>query len=387
VREFTWRDGERTIHFGPVAVEPLGGPGYTLLTTPRAAQAAPAIVEAAAQVHHVGAGQVHELAGGLLGEVRGDRIVALGGGRVVDVAKALAAAANAGYGAAAGAATPGESASSGAARRDRLTSPPAASPGATGASPAAGSPRGLVRAMAVPTTLSGAEMTSGHRHAVGVDEATPRVRCAVVVFDPALAASQPVPELAASSLNALGHAVEGPCTIAANPVATLAAHEAARLIAAGWREDEPDREALALGALLAGYVIDSTGLGLHHVLAQSLVRAAGAGHGPANAAVLPHTIAALATRTPQAIAALDAAVHGEQLAATEAHDTPPAAAGLVAVARHIGARAGATGLREIGVDEAALSRAADAAAARPQLANTPPAATREEILALYEAAL
>ena len=143
---------------------------------------------------------------------------------------------------------------------------------------------------------------------VGVDESTPRVRRAVVVFDPALAASQPAPELAASSLNALGHAVEGPCTVMANPVATLAAHESARLIAQGWASDEPDRETLALGALLAGYVIDSTGLGLHHVLAQSLVRAAGAGHGPANAAVLPHTIGALAKRTPQAIAALDAAV-------------------------------------------------------------------------------
>ena len=38
VREFTWVDGERTIHFGPAAgaVAALGGPGYTLLTTPRA---------------------------------------------------------------------------------------------------------------------------------------------------------------------------------------------------------------------------------------------------------------------------------------------------------------------------------------------------------------
>ena len=103
--------------------------------------------------------------------------------------------------------------------------------------------------------------------------------------------------------------------------------------------------------------------------------------------MLPHTIGALATRTPTAIAALDAAVHGEQLAATEAHATPPAAAGLVAVARHIGERAGATSLRAIGVDPADLGKAADAAAARPQLANTPPAATRDEILALYQAAL
>jgi alcohol dehydrogenase class IV len=353
VRSFTWVDGERTIHFGPAAdaVSQLGGPGYTLLTTERASAAAPHVVEGAGAVHLVPAGQVHELAGDLLPTVRGDRLVALGGGRVIDVTKALAAAARAGL--AGGNAAPG----------------------------------GHIRAMAVPTTLSGAEMTRGHRHARGVDESVARVRAAVVVFDPALAASQPVPELAASSLNALGHAVEGPCTVRANPVATLAAHEAARLLAAGWASDEPDRETLALGALLAGYVIDSTGLGLHHVLAQTLVRIARAGHGPANAAMLPHTIAALARRTPEAIAALDAAVGGAGAAARDAERSPAVAAGLVAVAREIARRAGASGLREIGVDPSDLDACADAAAARPQLANTPPAADRDEIMGIYEAAL
>ena len=63
-----------------------------------------------------------------------------------------------------------------------------------------------------------------------MDDATPRVRCALVVCDPALAASQPEEELAASALNALAHAAEAPCTVGANPVSTLAAHEAARLI-------------------------------------------------------------------------------------------------------------------------------------------------------------
>ena len=54
---FTWVDGERTIHFGPAddAVAQLGGPGYTLLTTPRASAAAPWIAEAAGAVHEVGA--------------------------------------------------------------------------------------------------------------------------------------------------------------------------------------------------------------------------------------------------------------------------------------------------------------------------------------------
>ena len=53
---FTWQDGERTIRFGRGAVERAGellGSGYTLLTTPRAEDSAPGVVEAAAAVHHV----------------------------------------------------------------------------------------------------------------------------------------------------------------------------------------------------------------------------------------------------------------------------------------------------------------------------------------------
>jgi alcohol dehydrogenase class IV len=255
--------------------------------------------------------------------VRADRLVALGGGRVIDVAKALVAA-NGG------------------------------------------------RAMAVPTTLSGAELTRIHRHAAGIDETTPRVRPAVVVIDPALAASQPVPDLAASSLNALGHAVEAACMVNANPVATLAAHESARLLRDGWSHGgEPDRDTLALGSLLAGYALDNTGLALHHVLAQTLVRLAGVGHGPANAAMLPHSIGALAWRRPEAIEALTAAV-GKDLAE---------------IALRIRGFTGAGGLRDLGVDHAVLPSCADAAASRPQLAGTPPAANRAEILALYESAL
>ena len=93
---FTWRDGERTIRFGrgtiAEAVEALGGEGYALLTTERAAAMAPGVVEAAAGVHTLGDGYVDELAGDLLGAVARERIVALGGGRVIDTAKALAAA-------------------------------------------------------------------------------------------------------------------------------------------------------------------------------------------------------------------------------------------------------------------------------------------------------
>jgi alcohol dehydrogenase class IV len=325
---FTWRDGERTISFGrgvaADAVGLLGGPGYLLLTTPRLRDTLPRVVEHAGDLHHVPGGLVPELAAAALSEAAGhDRVVALGGGRVVDVAKAVAAALG-------------------------------------------------VRAMAIPTTLSGAEMTRGHRHAAGVAEDTPRVRCAVVVYDPALAASQPEGDLAASALNALGHAAEGPCTPRANPVSTLAALEAARLLVGAWpRNGGPDRDALALAALLAGYTIDSTVYGLHHVLSQTLVRLAGVGHGPANAIMLPHTLGALAWRFPAWIERLGEAMGGD-----------PAE-----IAAKLCARTGATRLSEAGVDVAALDSCADAAAERQELDLTPPRADRAELRALYGDAL
>jgi alcohol dehydrogenase class IV len=322
---FTWRDGDRLIRFGSGAVDEavdlLGGPGYALLTTDRALEMAPHVAMAAAQVHTVGYGLVEDVAGDLREEVGADRLVALGGGRVVDVAKALAAA-------------------------------------------------GGSRAMAIPTTLSGAEMTRGHRHARGVDPATPRVRPSVVVNDPRLSASQPVDALAGSALNAFGHAAEALCEPHGNPVVGLVALESARLIARAFpvRAAEPARDALALGALLGGYALDAAALGLHHVLAQTLVREAGIDHGPANAVILPHTLGALAWRFPE---------RSEELAAALAED--PAA-----VAMRICALTGATRLGELGVAPDVLPRCADVAAARDELEHTPPRAGRAEILALYE---
>ena len=58
----------------------------------------------------------------------------------------------------------------------------------------------------------------------------------------------------------------------------------------------------------------------------------------------------------------------------------------VAAANAILARAGFGRLSELGVPREKLAELADAAAARRELALTPPAAERDEILALYEAA-
>jgi alcohol dehydrogenase class IV len=319
---FTWQDGERTIHFGREALDEASGSlgdGFTLLTTPRAREMAPELAERAGALHEVPAGRVDELAGSLLGTVeQALLIVALGGGRVIDTAKALAAA-----------------------------RPPGQRP----------------RVAAVPTTLSAAEMTAVHRRAAGADGSLPGVRPAIVVNDPRLSASQPDAGLAASAANTLGHAAEGPATIRASPVPALAGREAARLIGAAYEGDgEPDRDTLALGALLSGYAIDGGGYAIHHVVSQTLARLGGVAHGPANAVMLPHTLAALERRGV------------------------PGAGGLIGLATALARRAGATRLRDLGVDEAVLDDLAAAAASRAELDLIPPRPGRDELRELYVAA-
>ena len=224
------------------APELLGQGGFgefTLLTTERARDSAPQVTAAAADVLMVPSGLVDELSADLLPRVGERPVVALGGGRVIDTAKAVA--------------------------------------GASGRSVAA-----------LPTTLSGAELTPFHRTPKGVEGAR-LVRPSLVVADPALMASQPPPALAASAMNALAHGMESLYTPFANPVAELSALRGAALIAAGLSAEPLERDDVALGALLAGYASASTGIALHHAVCQTLVRTAGSPHAETNAVMLPHS--------------------------------------------------------------------------------------------------
>ncbi len=326
-QSFQWQDGERTILFGRGAIAEapeLLGDDYVLLTTARGRSTAPDVVGGAALVLDVRPGFVDEISAELLNALPdGDGLlVALGGGRVIDTAKALAAA------------------------------------------------KGR-HAAAIPTTLSAAEMTKVHRMPTGVTGVA-GVRPRIVVNDPAISASQPEAELAASAANSLAHAVEAPLTTLASPVPTAAASEAIRLTAAAYRGDVEagDRDALALAALLSGYAIDAAWYGLSHVCSQTLVRVGGAAHGPANAAVLPHTTAALRRRFADAFRTLDRAC-GEP---------------VEALAGRLAARAHASRIRDLGVAEDRLEAIADACAGRAELHHTPPVAGRDELLEILRAA-
>jgi maleylacetate reductase len=319
---FTMRDGERTIRFGegsaaeaPDLLRQGGFDEYTLLTTERAAGSAP--LDPAATIH-VPSGLVDEIAASLLPEAGDGPLVGLGGGRVIDTAKAIG--------------------------------------GVTGAPVAA-----------IPTTLSGAELTPFHRLPAGVEGAR-MVRPSLVVADPRLMASQPEPELWASAMNALAHGMEALYTPLANPVAEAAALRGARAIAT---------EDVALGALLCGWASGMTGFAVHHATCQLLVRIAGSPHAQTNAVMLPHFAALMSGRVPGVIGGLARALG-------DPDGDPAAAAGR---ASRLSARSGHTRLATLGVEEEHLPPVAAAVMQHPALANTPDPPGEDELLALLRSAL
>ncbi len=326
---FTWRDGERTIHFragvvndSPDILASHGFDTYELLTTERAMGAAPVeLAEESTCFHHVPPGPVNEVAARLFDDV-GDRdLVALGGGRVIDVAKAIAAV-------------------------------------------------GGVRVAALPTTLSGAEMTAIHRLPRGRD-AKSLIRPHVVLADPPLMVSQPEERLRASAMNALAHGADCLYTPDANPVSELAALRGAKLIAKALDRDRAKRDPaeLALGAILCAYALDSAGFGVHHVVCQSLVRQLRIPHAETNATVLPRVAEVLIERAGPQMTALARALGVKQGELARRIEE------LSGGARHLG---------EIGADRERIDDAVTAIMARPELQRTPDPPNEAEIRQLIE---
>jgi len=330
--DFIWRDAGRTVAFrrkgiaqAPQLLREHGFEPFELLATPRSLAAAAELRGEAAAVHEVGPGSVPELAAGLLGAVAERPLVALGGGRTIDVAKAVAAV--------------------------------------TGAAVAA-----------IPTTMSGAEMTGIHRLPAGAEAGVgSMVRPSLVVADPEAMTSQPEPALRASSMNALAHGIDSLYTPFANPVSEMTALRGAELIATSLDQGREERNPaqLALGSLLCGYAIDSGLFGVHHVVCQSLVRICGSPHAETNAAILPRTAALLVARVPDRLADLAAAI------STDPEDVE---------ARILELAGDPPGLGAVGADRTELDRALDAILVRPELAFTPSPPDRRELAELIEAA-
>lgn len=330
--EFTWNDAGRVVIFGlagvtenpAIVLAEQGLAEFDLFSTRRALAGADRLAEAAKGVHEVAPGPVPEAAAGLLGLATASAIVAFGGGRVIDTAKAVAA-------------VEGQ------------------------------------RVAAIPTTLSGAEMTAIHRLPAGAeDRASGLVRPESVYADPGLMTSLPEPKLRHSAMNALAHGADSLYTPFANPVSRMAALRGAELIASALDQERAGRDngSLALGAVLCGYAIDSALFAVHHVICQTLVRTLELPHAETNAAILPHAIGFMRERAPEQIADLAAAL----------------GTGMASVPRRIAELGRPPSLAELGADGDRLEEALDRIEARGELRFTPDAPDREQLRAIVEAA-
>jgi alcohol dehydrogenase class IV len=333
---FLWRDAGRAVVFraggvgdAPKLLAEHGMEPFELLSTERHLDGTTELAGAAAAVHELPpadpATAVPETSAALLNSARLPNLVAFGGGRTIDTAKAIAAV--------------------------------------TGA-----------RVAAIPTTMSGAEMTGIHRLPAGAeDRVKTMVRPTLVIADPAAMTSAPEAELRASAMNALAHGADSLHTPFTNPVSEITALRGAELIAASLDEDpaERNRDALALGSILCGYAIDSGSFALHHVVCQTLVRICGGPHAGTNAAILPRAMAFLAPRVPDGLLPLATALGTDpdaiETRILELGGNPP-------------------GLGDQGADHNKLPQAVEAMLMRPELAFTPEPPTRSDLEALIDQA-
>ncbi len=236
--------------------------------------------------------------------------------------------------------------------------------------------------LAVPTTYAGSEMTpifgitENGRKTTGRD---PRVLPRIVIYDPELTLTLPAALGAASGLNAIAHAVEALYAPDASPIVSLMAEESIRAFAAALPrvvaapDDLAARSEALYGAWLAGSVLGSVGMGLHHKLCHTLGGTFDLPHAQTHAVILPH---AISYNAPFAASALAGAARALGVASSS-----EVSAALFDLSRALGAPAS---LAAIGMPRDGLDRAADLACATPY--PNPRPLVRDEIRELLQRA-
>jgi len=162
------------------------------------------------------------------------------------------------------------------------------------------STRPKLPSIAIPTTVSGAEITpafaltdeTGKKILFRDASIAPRL----LVYDPELMTTVPARSMSESGMNALAHTIEALYSKAKNPVSRIHAREGLPLLYRGLHAiatggaQRDDYVALALGAYYAGVSIINARTGLHHSICHKLGPAVGLTHGMTNSIVLPHVL-------------------------------------------------------------------------------------------------
>lgn len=211
----------------------------------------------------------------------------------------------------------------------------------------------------IATTYAGSEVTpilgqteNGIKTTVRDQKILPEV----VIYDPTLTTGLPVPMSVTSGLNAMAHAVEGVYARDRNPVSSLMAVEGVRALRDALKvivrqpDDLQARGDALYGSWLCGSVLGTVGMSLHHKLCHTLGGSFDLPHAETHAIMLPHS-----------------AAYNAQAAAVELQPLADLFGGTIGGGLHDFSRSlGAPlALKDLGMQEAQLDRAADLAVRNP----------------------
>ena len=232
-----------------------------------------------------------------------------------------------------------------------------------------GSAIGLAKALAlrtdlpqivVPTTYAGSEATpilgqtaQGRKTTLRSPKVLPRT----IVYDIDLTLGMPAHLSVVSGMNAMAHAVEALYARDGNPVTAMLAEQgiaalarALPVIAADTRNVGARSDAL-FGAWACGNCLGTVGMALHHKLCHTLGGSFDLPHAETHTVILPHVAAFNALSAPQALRRVARALGVDK-----------AGAGLFDLAQSLGAP---TSLKQLGMPQDGLDKAADLALANP----------------------
>lgn len=212
----------------------------------------------------------------------------------------------------------------------------------------------------------------------------------MAILDAALTTGLPPAITAATGIDAMVHAIEAfTSQHLKNPLSDQLALQALRLLTHNLLpvckngQDLAAREAMLLGAMLAGQAFANAPVAAVHALAYPLGGRFHLPHGLSNALVLPHVLRFNAEAAATHYAALADALL-PNLAGDDAHKTSALIAHLEAL---IAATALPMRLRDHGIPETALPQLADDALLQTRLlGNNPREVTRADALAIYQRA-
>lgn len=248
----------------------------------------------------------------------------------------------------------------------------------------------------IPTTAgTGSEVTSiaivttGATTKMGV--VAPQLYADLAILDAELTLGLPPLVTAATGIDAMVHAIEAYTSkVKKNPLSDVLARQALSLLSANLPKACEDgsnleaRQAMLLGACLAGQAFANAPVAAVHALAYPIGGIFHVPHGLSNALVLPHVLTFNLPAAAEHYAELAAIIAPHVAGSVEAR-----AQALIVAMQQIAAITGIeTSLQQVGIKESDLDRLADDAMLQTRLlGNNPREVTRADAYAIYRSAL